>query len=49
MSGNRMLILIFLLLISNLSAILTAQDKLSIAVLSLEENGISPAGNILYE
>ncbi len=43
MSRNRIIILIFLLSISITSALLTAQDKISIAVLPLQANGISPS------
>ncbi len=43
MSGNRIKIILFLLVTLYISNILIAQDKPSIAVLPLEENGISPS------
>ncbi len=43
MSRNRIIILVFLLSISITSALLTAQDNISIAVLPLQANGISPS------
>ncbi len=43
MSRNRIIILVFLLSISTTSTLLTAQDNISIAVLPLQGNGISPS------
>jgi len=43
MSGSRIKIFLIVLMTSSISDIVIAQDKTSIAVLPLEENGISPS------